>query len=227
MKFNFRYRCICALKKLYFKPNLFIHSYCLGIDVVGYSKHPTDVQLEVVKKIQSYVEYSLSLKKVSRKHMVFLPTGDGMIVCLLGSKNMPTLIINLAIELQQRFRKENEKVDESRKIVVRMGIHSGTGASYLDINRNLNIAGHVANMTQRVMNFAIDWQILASKNAFDDIGTLDNDTRDLFHYIGFGEAKHKQAISVYNVYRIDDPAFGNSVRPPQIYSTEKTEFTGQ
>jgi hypothetical protein len=77
------------------------------------------------------------------------------------------------------------------------------------------------------MNFAIDWQILASKNAYDDIGTLDNKTRDLFHYVGFGEAKHKQAIPLYNIYRTTNPAFGNPQPPPEIYSTEKTEFTGQ
>jgi len=86
----------------------------------------------------------------------------------------------------------------------------------VDINGNLNIAGTVANMTQRVMAFGQDWHIIASKNAFDDIGTLDKKCQNLFHRIGFGQAKHKVVIEVYNVFRSEQAPFGNPTTPAGI-----------
>ena len=152
--------------------------------------------------------------------MVFLPTGDGMIICLHDKNESPLTLVKLAEELHVSLRESNSRTADDEWIIVRMGIHSGTGAYYPDINGNLNIAGTVANMTQRVTSFGEGWHVVASKNAFDDIASLDKQCQRLFHRLGFGEAKHKTPVEVYNVYREEEPAFGNPARPPQIQEIE-------
>ncbi|HMP83024.1 MAG TPA: hypothetical protein PKA41_10025 [Verrucomicrobiota bacterium] len=191
-----------------------LHAYCLGLDIVGYSKHTTDVQRRMVTQVQEVIEKSPAVKSVSRSNLVFLPTGDGMIICLLGGEDTPLIILQLAEHLQCVLRKRNKEAgQQDEEIILRMGIHSGTGSSYIDINGNINIAGTVANMTQRVTAFGEDWHIIASKNAFDDIATLEKKCQKLFHRIGFGEAKHKVLIEVYNVYCLDKEPFGNPETP--------------
>lgn len=193
-----------------------VHCYCLGIDVVGYSQKTTDVQCQIVQQIQSIVERSNSFSQIHRRDVIFLPTGDGMIICLVGSDESPIVMISLAKEIQHQLRLQNNEKPVDEHIIVRIGLHSGTGASYSDINRKLNIAGTVANMTQRVTELGHDWHIIATKNAFDDIGTLDRTVLTYFHRIGFGEAKHKVLIEVYNVYCLVGEVFGNPVNPPGI-----------
>ena len=124
--------------------------------------------------------------------------------------------------LQFSLRTRNQQPgQQEEKIILRMGIHSGTGASYVDINGNINIAGAVANVTQRVMAFGEDWHIIASQNAFDDIATLDKTCQKLFHRIGLGETKHKDSIPVFNVYRLKEQPFGNPETPAEIQNIEK------
>lgn len=216
MKFSFFEIVSTVLRARALKIRDDLHAYCLGLDIVGYSKHTTDVQCLMVKRIQQIVYYSKALQDVLRRHMVFLPTGDGMIICVLEEER-PALLVQLAEEIQAGLIAHNRGKAEEDQIVVRMGLHSGTGASYVDINGNLNIAGTVANITQRVMAFGQDWHIIASKAAFDDIATLDRGYRRLFHPLGVGEAKHKVPIEVFNVYR-EDPPFGNPESPAHFES---------
>jgi len=221
MKEGLFQKILFAARRRFHVPKAHLHSYCLGLDIVGYSKHTTDVQCRMVKHIQEVVEKSPALENVNRKNLVFLPTGDGMIVCLLGTDETPLIILRLAEHLQFSLKTRNEEpCQQDEQIILRMGIHSGTGASYVDINANINIAGTVTNITQRVTAFGEDWHIIASKNAFDDIATLDKTCQKLFHRIGLGEAKHKVHIEVFNVYRLEQP-FGNPETPAGIQTIEK------
>src|ERR1035441_1735274 len=227
MKEGFVNRILSGIRKRSFAPKGHLHSYCLGLDIVGYSKRTTDVQCRMVKYLQDIVERSPVLGSVDRRNLVFLPTGDGMIICLLGSDESPLVIVELAEQLQSSLKKKNEESGADEEIVLRMGIHSGTGASYIDINGNINIAGTVANTTQRVMGFGEGWHIIASKTAFDNIATLDKNHQKLFHHIGTGEAKHKDPIIVYNVYRLENDAFGNPETPFGIQQLQRGVPTQQ
>jgi len=198
------------------KPQKDLHFYCLGLDIVRYSNRATSVQCEMVEKIHNLIENAKTLERVKRRQVIFLPTGDGMIICLMTPGSSPRIMIDLAREIQTNLIKHNEKLNEEEKIVVRMGLHSGTGSSYVDINSSINVAGTVANVTQRVTAFGEDWHILASKNAYDDIGTLSTEVRTIFHNAGLGEAKHKNIIEIYNLYQTGESPFGNPEKPEQI-----------
>lgn len=197
-------------------PQRVLHCYCLGLDIVGYSNRATSVQCEMVKKMHKIIENAAALKNVKRRKMLFLPTGDGMIISLISQDYSPKIMIELAKEIQSTLKADNEKLNNEEKIIVRMGLHSGTGSSYIDINSSINIAGTVANMTQRITAIGEDWHILATKNAFDDIGTISPEVRDIFHKLGIAETKHKNFIEVYNVYHNGEQGFGNSTKPEQV-----------
>ena len=181
----------------------------------------------MAKSLQDIIEKSPVLMNVERRNLVFLPTGDGMIICLLVSEETPLAIVQLAEHLQHALKKRNEESGPEEEIIVRIGIHSGTGASYIDINGNMNIAGTVANTTQRVMASGKAWHIIASRNAFDDIATLDREVQKVFHHIGTVEDKHKNAIVVYNVYRVGKEPFGNPDTPLGVQQLEKGAPTQQ
>lgn len=197
-------------------PQRDLHCYCLGLDIVGYSNRATSVQCEMVTKIHQIVENAQALHSVKRRQMLFLPTGDGMIISLISQDHTPMIMIDLAKEIQHVIKKQNEKLNNEEKIILRMGLHSGTGSSYIDINSSINIAGTVANTTQRITSFGDDWHVLATKNAYDDIGTLSTGTRNIFHKLGIAEAKHKNIIEVYNVYEEGEHIFGNPEKPEQV-----------
>jgi len=119
---------------------------------------------------------------------------------------------------------ENKKVPFNERIIIRSGIHSGTGSSFIDINQKLNISGTVVNTTQRAMDFGGPWHILATKNAYDEIGTLNNNIKGLFHEIGIGTAKHKEDIVLYNIYD-DNGSYGNRNTPNEIQDISSTAET--
>src|SRR6266446_7898328 len=108
MKEGLLSRIILALRRGSFEARAHLHSYCLGLDIVGYSKHTTDVQCQMVRHIQEVVKQSPALKNADREDLVFLPTGDGMIVCLLVTEQTPLLIVELAEYLQSALKKRNE-----------------------------------------------------------------------------------------------------------------------
>ena len=54
-----------------------------------------------------------------------------------------------------------------------------------------------------------------------------NRFKKLFHEIGLAEAKHKTYIEVFNVYRIEQPSFGNPEKPFGIQEIKKGAPTHQ
>ncbi len=203
-----------------------LHCYCLGLDVVEYSKRTTDVQAAIIDKINNAILKSIALRDIERENLIFLPTGDGVIICLLGTYSNPLVLIQLARELHKYLKEEYEKFDEEERFAVRIGLHSGTGALITDINGRRNIAGAVVNMTQRIMDKGDDWHILASKNAFDDIATMDKNVRKDFYSLGFGEVKHKITIEFYNVFCCSADPYGNENRPTGILQAYTKVETG-
>jgi|GEM_PF-3272358 class 3 adenylate cyclase len=200
------------------------HIYCIGFDIVGFSRpeRTADIQKQMVDTIQSIIENAATLKTVKRKDVIFLPTGDGMFICLNDTIKDPIIVLKLAQEIQLTLKKINGRTESvNEHIVIRMGIHSGTCINYTDINYTQNLAGPAINTTRRIMDIGKDWQILCSHAIYDNIGKLDHVFKDYFSNVGYIRDKHKETINIYNIYTGDGPDYiGNNTIPPEIVQLE-------
>src|SRR5207247_1517913 len=99
---------------------------------------------------------------------LYLPTGDGLCIVLLGITDPYDIHLRLALDILARLKAyRNAESDSMRQFEVRIGINSNIDNSVTDINGNKNVAGAGINMAQRIMSLADGSQILVSRNIFE------------------------------------------------------------
>src|SRR5437016_3606097 len=107
-------------------------AHVLFMDVVSYSRMPTDVQSRTVEELQSVVRATPEFRKAAiAKRLISLPTGDGMALVFFDDPRSP---VQCALELAGTLKEHPE-------IQLRMGAHSGLVYRVADINTNTNVAG--------------------------------------------------------------------------------------
>jgi len=112
-------------------------AYILFMDIVAYSRLPTDEQRRVLSILQNVVRGSEEFRNSeSRTHLLCLPTGDGMVLAFFEEPEAP---VRCAIELSVALRQHPE-------VKIRMGIHAGPVYRIEDINLSRNVAGGGVNI---------------------------------------------------------------------------------
>src|ERR1700757_3563357 len=177
--------------------------HVLFIDIVGYSKlliNEQSEQLETVKEVARGTE-QFRLAEAEGK-LLRLPTGDGGALVFRNNPEAPVLC---ALEISKALKTHPE-------LRVRMGIHSGPVNEITDLGAQANIAGAGINIAQRVMDCGDAGHILLSKRVANDIDDYPQ-WRPLLHELGECEVKHRQKVSLVNLYNED---FGNSEVPKKV-----------
>jgi class 3 adenylate cyclase len=170
--------------------------HVLFIDIVGYSKLLTDEQSEALQELNQIVSNTDAVREAA-KHLIILPTGDGMALVFTGSVERPA---ECALEVSQALRAQPS-------LPVRMGIHSGPVQYVRDANARENISGVGINIARRVMDCGDAGHILVSKRFADDLAQHRRWQRYL-HELGDVEVKHGVVVSLVNLYAetIGNPA---------------------
>ena len=107
-------------------------AHVLFIDIVGYSKLLTDEQSEALQELNQIVRNTEAVREAeAARHLIILPTGDGMALVFTGSVERPA---ECALEVSQALRAQPS-------LPVRMGIHSGPVHYVKDASERENIAG--------------------------------------------------------------------------------------
>lgn len=138
----------------------------LFCDIVEFSQHPVEKQMETVMRLNAAVYHELysilhSVDESSIPPVISLPTGDGIAVAFHHRQNSPSEIeplVCLIMRLKRWAREES--------IALRIGVHCGPVSVIRDINHNLNICGNTINTCQRVMAAAAPNEVLLSEDAF-------------------------------------------------------------
>lgn len=185
--------------------------YSVGFDIVGFSKETAETQKQLIQTLNHAVKKAISSIRGPESVIVYLPTGDGMILVF---EDRPDLIVSVVREVQQSIRRHNDRSPLLR-VLFRTGLHSGPVFRYSDVNGYPNFAGNGINLVQRVMAVGEAWHVLASREAFECMGNIDSDTKLMFHSLRVHNAKHGVPITIYNV---SDEAmnFGNPTTPPKV-----------
>src|SRR5690349_6602445 len=118
-------------------------AHVLFIDIVAYSRMPTDEQRAAVDKLNQIVQSTDEFRTAeSGNRLLKLPTGDGMALIFYQSPEDP---VECALEISRAIKEQHSKLQ------LRMGVHSGPVSGVVDVNGRANVAGAGINTAQRVM----------------------------------------------------------------------------
>jgi len=183
-------------------------AHVLFIDIVGYSKRPTNEQRAAVDELNEVVRTSEQLQKTEASHrLIKIPTGDGMALVFYTSPEAPA---QCAIEISRALK-------EHARLQLRMGIHSGPVSEVIDVAGRTNLAGAGLNMAQRVMECGDAGHVLLSKHVAEDLEEY-KQWRPLLHDLGTCEVKHGMRVSVVSLY---NDQFGNATLPKKFRAAQK------
>ncbi|MGL1894213.1 MAG: adenylate/guanylate cyclase domain-containing protein [Spirochaetaceae bacterium] len=99
---------------------------------------------------------------------------NGIVIKTIGDAVMasfkkPTDSTLAAIEIRERFKEFDTKLDSEREILVKMGIHMGS-TIMVTLNKRIDYFGQTINIAARIQNEAKNNQILISEKVSKDSG---------------------------------------------------------
>lgn len=182
----------------------------LYLDVVGFSKRTAEAQVDVItalNRIATRVVAALPSHELhqveayatvigTRERQIYLPTGDGLCICLLDPLWPYDVHLHVGLEILRLVDEWNEaQTDDQRRFQVRIGLNHNYDNLVVDINNRPNLAGAGINYSQRVMNFADGNQILVSEAVYDVLRYRERYAHSFRRYAGV--AKHGVNLNVY------------------------------
>lgn len=171
----------------------------LFFDVVGYTKHSVNKQIEVKKQFTKLV--SDCLAALGQDERIILDTGDG---AAIGFLQHPEDALEAAMQFRNAVMSGQDQSYADLK--VRIGIHLGPINIVKDMNGQSNMVGDGINDAQRVMGFAGVNQIFISRPYYDFISRLSDEYAELFQYRGSQKDKHGREHPVYELVDAVAPA---------------------
>src|SRR5205814_7743690 len=97
-------------------------AHVLFIDIVAYSRMPTDKQRAAVDKLNQIVQSTDEFRKAeSENRLLRLATGDGMALIFYHSPEDP---VECALEISRALQNDSSE-KEKPQLRLRMGVHSG------------------------------------------------------------------------------------------------------
>jgi class 3 adenylate cyclase len=162
------------------------------MDIVSYSKQSVQLQMKWKERFNQYL--AEAIRDVPEIDRVILDTGDGAALCFLGD---PEAAMFSALKLRTAFL--HDEIEQQPGLRVRIGVNLGPVKLVRDINGNLNAIGDGINVAQRVMNFAVENQVLVSRSYYEVVSCLSDSYNALFRYEGVRKDKHVREHSVYEL----------------------------
>ncbi len=141
------------------------------LDVVNYSTgRSVEAQTDIISTLNDLVRVSLMGFILIEEQRVYLPTGDGICIGLLGVESPYDVHIQLALEILRRLHAYNQDTaDEMRRFQIRIGVNANVDNLVTDINGKRNVSGAGINLAQRVMNAGDGNQILVGEAVFETL----------------------------------------------------------
>lgn len=168
------------------------------LDIVGYSKKANTEQIGMKDRLNAYIESALN--GIDESDRILLDTGDGAGIAIWDVEPQRPLYVAMAI--RDAILEGNQSAE--LPMFVRFGIHSGPVTVKYDINKQYNIVGDGINVTQRIMSFAGENQIMVSRSYYDNIFGIDTTINDMLVHQGVSRDKHSRQHDVYLLVSPED-----------------------
>lgn len=141
-------------------------AYYIFLDVVGFTLKLEAVQSRIIEHLNKIVRDSVREQDIPESQKMFLPTGDGICIVLIGVLEEPAVDLKIARGILKHIRNYNA-TNSAHRFDVRIGINDNLDTLVADINNRQNIAGEGINIACRIMSLADGFQILVSSRAYD------------------------------------------------------------
>ena len=176
------------------------------IDIVGYSLHHSETQREVIRSLSTCILAAIRSDKfeIDSDELMFLPTGDGFCIALLGDRGDPAVVFDVALRILELIYVETESRED--KYNVRIGINESRDVTYTDITGKRNISGAGINMAQRIMDLGDANTILASESVVRPLN------RNKWFKLYEGIDKHGNQFPVYQFIGKDEESIQKTKR---------------
>lgn len=171
----------------------------LFLDIVGYSKRSVSDQVAIKRAFNS--QLAMALEPVTTASRIVLDTGDGAAVAFLHHPEDALLASDRLLELAAKARSDYE---------LRSGIHFGPAVVVNDVNGFGNLVGDGINDAQRVMSFAGNGEVYASRSYADMVSRISAEFASRFSPAWTLKDKHGKP---HEVSRVAPPS-GSPARPP-------------
>ena len=177
------------------------------IDIVDFSIGRTiEAQSEILSALNRIVGQSVSEHAVVSDQMLFLPTGDGICVCLIDLIHPFDLDISIAISVLERVSLFNRnQVDSSRRFELRIGINENQDDLVIDIKGGINVVGLGINLAHRVMRVASASGLCLGSSVFERLNQ-----RELYSSLlkpVQAIVKHGERLQCYEYHNPELPCF--------------------
>ena len=173
----------------------------LSIEIVRYSEQ--SVEIQAAWKARFNARLASSIRTVPEADRVVLDSGSTVAVCFLGD---PEAAILGASDLIGSVAREETTSGSMR---VRAALHLGPVKLVKDINGNLNALGEGLSVAQRMMAFAHENQVLASRSFHEVATCLSVAYRSLFAHVG---VRRDELMREHALYELRLP--GEATRGP-------------
>lgn len=169
----------------------------LTVDIVDFSLKSGREQMRAIRALIKMLNQAIPEDQNHAAARIWSPAGDGGSITFWEDIHAA---LKTAVSLGKLINEYNSKLlEDSQKLQLRMGLHSGSVTKEKDFDNRENVWGDGMNMSARVTSLAKPGQILASK-AFYEQADLRTRTKQEVTPIGKWWAKHNRSIELYNIY---------------------------
>lgn len=194
------------------------------LDIVEYSRNRSvEAQTEIVEILNRVVTDAVERHQFDLGDLIYIPTGDGICVAILGVDHPYDSHLVLSLEILALIAQHNRDArDEHRKFAVRVGINENDDNQIIDINGNRNVAGAGINLTQRIMSSAGPNNIFLSQGVHDRLSQREKHMgRFVRHEL---VVKHGVQLTVFQYINPEAPGL-SSAPPRELLPQEQAEAT--
>jgi class 3 adenylate cyclase len=166
------------------------------LDIVRFTQDRSiEAQSELVSILNEIVRKAVDGRKSDYDAVIYLPTGDGMAVILLGAKPFD-IHLEVALDILAGVTEHNNQTeDDMRKFEVRIGINQNEDNIVTDINEKRNVAGAGVNMAQRYMSLGDGGQIMLGSPVHEVLRVREKYMYGFEEFVG--KDKHGNEFPVY------------------------------
>lgn len=186
-----------------------IFAHFFFVDIIGLSNPDvsTKIQMKKLRKLNQFVRGCQVYSTSPLENILTFATGDGMCIGFLQGPDLP---LKLALQLQENLDEYNKGRLASDIIQIRVGLNSGSGFVFEDIQNKKNIWGPGVILAKRIMDLGGDGHILLGQSMSENLIELSDEYRKIIKPIHDYTVKHGVPMLIYSAH---GKSFGNPTPP--------------
>ena len=196
------------------------------VDVVSFSLDRTvEAQTFIMLSLARLVQLSVASLRLDPSGVMYLPTGDGMCVCLVDQTEPYDADIRIALSvIEQVHALSLVEADVEKRFAVRVGLNENHDNLLLDIAGRVNVVGLGINMAHRVMSIAAASQLYLGAAVHARLVQRERYRSFLFPVDAI--VKHGERLQCYGFCDLTMPCFAEAARVDGRRATEDRRACG-